>query len=967
MKKGIWLISLVVVLVISMVASGCSAPPPVTTLTPEGTAVINTDFSTVKAAETAPKAVEKAKRITTPKEFFGHELGEDYFLANNTQISAYWEKLGQESNRIKVVQFGVSSYGRPMEMAIVTSPSNLARLDHYKEISKRLALAEGLTDDEARALAAEGKPVVWIDAGMHGSEVAVAQALAQMVYRMASENDDETLRILDDVIFLAVLSNPDGLELCPNWYMNDHATGLPQEDPLKRSSSGLPIQYQKYIGHDNNREYYTIYMPEEQAIARVLFSEWFPQIVYNQHQSGPRGTVLYVGAMRDPLNYNLDSLQFSLMENLSSAVHKRFIDEGKRGATCRSGASYALWYCGGLRTSASFHNQVGILSEITGTPTPSAGRIAYTRERGNEEYWQKFVPTNDYPFPIPPPKEWHLAQAVDYLISADLAHLDYASRNSDKVLFAIYRMGKNSIERGSQDNWTWNPRNIANFLKAVPDYQDRTYEELVSMTQKDARGYIIPSDQTDFLTSIKFVNSLLRANVQVLRATQDFEVEGKTYPSGSFIVKTAQAFRPCVMDAFEPLWYPDDIECPGMAPTAPYDMAGYTLAFQMGIKFDSIYEDFNGPFEKVTLEEWTGAAWADEVKPPAGIPISEEAAGYLLSHEVNDSFIAVNRLMANGEEVYWLKNELQIDGKTYPAGTMYIPSTPSVLPLLQELAGEKGLNFEATASTPTGDAFLLTEPRVGLVDKYGSSKSEGWTEWMLDQFEFPVQVVYPQELDAGNLNANYDVLIFEHGYIPKWDSGPPPVPDPLDYPPEYRDRLGSISAQITVPELINFLEAGGTILTIGSSAIRLGDYDDLDLPISNYLVDEDGDPLPKEVYYVPGSVLEVRVDNSLPIACGMPENVNVYFSNSPVWEITEPGDDISAIAWFDSSSPLRSGFGWGQAALEDGVTGIQAQVGDGTLFMFGPTINFRGQSHGTFKFFFNGIYSSIMGAPVTLQ
>jgi len=241
-------------------------------------------------------------RITTPQEFFGYEIGEDYFLANYTQTYAYWKKLDRESNRIKVEHFGTTSgleqpfqdppYQRPMIYAIITSPENHARLAYYKNIAKRLALAEGLTADEARALAKKGKAVVWIDAALHATEVASTQSLIQMVYRMASQNDEETLRILDDCIFLAVLSNPDGLELVANWYMNDHITGLPQTDPLKRSTSSLPVLYQKYVAHDNNRDFYTYYQSEAQALGRLWFYEFFPQIIYCQHQSGPSGLVL---------------------------------------------------------------------------------------------------------------------------------------------------------------------------------------------------------------------------------------------------------------------------------------------------------------------------------------------------------------------------------------------------------------------------------------------------------------------------------------------------------------------------------------------------------------------------------------------------------------------------------------------------------------------------------------------------
>jgi hypothetical protein len=480
------------------------------------------------------------------------------------------------------------------------------------------------------------------------------------------------------------------------------------------------------------------------------------------------------------------------------------------------------------------------------------------------------------------------------------------------------------------------------------------------MTPKDPRGYIIPSDQSDFQTAIKLCNMLLRAGVAVHRATQDFVVGGKAYPKGSLIVKADQAYRPCVRDAFEPLWHPMDIAYPGASPTAPYDVAGYTMAYQTGIKFDSISEAFDGPFEKVTLKHWNGAKWLDEIKPPAGIPIDAGAVGYLLSHEINDSFVAVNRLMAIGADVYWLRSPLSMNGKTYPTGTMYIPNTASVRPLLQQLAKEKGLNFEAATSKPTGDAFQLKPVRIGVADVYGGSSAEGWTQWMLEQFEFPIQLVYPQEVDAGNLIAKYDVLIFEDGFIPNWStSGNCNPPDTTNYAPQYKDMVGSYRAKCISPSLIEFMNAGGVILTIGTST-RLGLYPDIALPIVNAV-----SGYPRTDYYVPGSVLNAAVDNSQIVAWGMEERVNLFIDGSPIYNITASDPRLAPISWFDSTTPLISGWAIGQDKLINTLPLLQAQIGDGMLFLFGPDIDFRAQPHGCYKLIFNGIYYGGL-VPVTL-
>jgi hypothetical protein len=180
---------------------------------------------------------------------------------------------------------------------------------------------------------------------------------------------------------------------------------------------------------------------------------------------------------------------------------------------------------------------------------------------------------------------------------------------------------------------------------------------------RDPRAFILPADQPDFPTATKFVNALIKGGVTIHRATQSFQVGGKTYPAGSYVVKTAQAFRPHVMDMFEPQDHPNDFQYPGGPPIPPYDNAGYTLAFQMGVQFDRILDGVEGPFEKIS-----GFA-----KPIPG-RVSQSGNGYYLSHRTNDSFIAINRLLKSGEEVLWVKEPQKIGNRTYEAGTFFISS-----------------------------------------------------------------------------------------------------------------------------------------------------------------------------------------------------------------------------------------------------------------------------------------------------
>ena len=920
----------------------------------------------------AGAGLEAQGRITTSKEFLGFAAGDDYTLANYTQLQGYWAKLDQESDRMKVVEIGKTAEGRPMIMAIVTSPENHKKLDRYKEISRTLARAEGITDDQARKLAAEGKAIVWIDGGLHGTECVNAQGLFEYAYRMVSKNDPETLRILNDVILLLVPANPDGMELVANWYMRE-------SDPKKRTTSGLPRLYQKYVGHDNNRDSYNNSQPETEAISRQMYIEWFPQIMYNQHQTGPAGSVLFIAPFRDPFNYNQDPLVPMGLELVGGAIHTRFIAENKPGAVLRNAAGFSTWFNGGVRTTAGFHNQVGILSEIIGNPTPVTIPLVPSR----------LLPNGSQPFPIGPTQVWHQSQSIEYLMTANLAILDVASRYRDEWLFRMYKMGKNAIERGSQDYWTLTPKKLATLQEAVAKTVGRPQsagdaagtqgyfgftapippkllETIRTKEGRDPRGFILSADQPDFLTATKFINALLKSGVVVHRATKEFAVAGKTYPAGSFVVKAAQAFRPHVIDMFEPQDHPDDIPYPGGPPTPPYDVTGWTLAYQMGVAFDRILDGFDGPFEQVP----------DVIRTmPAGkVGAAKGAVGYLIDHRLNDAFTATNRLLAAKEQVYWLKAPLTSGGKTYPAGTIYIPAAKTTRAVVEKLAAEIGVSVDAVTVKPAGEALKLRPLRIGVWDMYGGSMPAGWIRFLLDQW-FPTQyeVVFAPALDAGNLNAKYDVLVFASGGIPAIGGGRRGGGGggaaPTNIPAEFQGQVGRVSVEKTVPALKQFAENGGTIIAIGSSTSVAQHFG---LPVTDALVERTPAgaerPLPGAKYFVPGSVLQVAVDTTNPLAYGMPAHADVFFENSPVFKL---GPDASLkgvrpVAWFDTEQPLRSGWAWGQSYLKDGVVAVEASVGKGRVFLFGPEVTFRAQPHGTFKLLFNGIYAG-SATPATLR
>ena len=594
-----------------------------------------------------------------------------------------------------------------------------------------------MSREEARQLAEEGKAIIWIDGGLHATEVLGAAQLTEMIYRLNEYTDSETTRVLDDVVILATHANPDGMTLVSDWYMRT-------DDPMARSTSGVPVLYNKYAGHDNNRDFYMAALAETQNMNRSMYREWFPQVVYNHHQTGPQGTVMFAPPFRDPPNHYLDPLIITSLDRVGSAMHQRFVLEGKGGTTMRSGASYSTWWNGGLRTTPYFKNMIGLLTETIGHPTPIEIPFIPGRQ----------MPKGDIPLPVEP-GPWHFRQSVEYSQTANWAVLDYASRNADHLLFNIWQMGQNSIERGNTDSWTTLPFEIDAAAEAMDRGTRDDWERILrDPADRDPRGFIIPRDQRDFPTATKFVNTLLYNGVDVHRASRDFMVAGTSYPAGSYIVKGDQAFRPHVLDMFEKQQHPNDFAFPGAPPTAPYDNTGWTLAWQMGVEYDRVMEGFDGPFEVVSD--------IIEASPAGVVANADGARGYVVDH-INDAFVAVNRTLAAGDDAWWYTEEITAGGQAFPVGAFYLEAERDVI---ERLAEEKGLDFVGVRERPAGNAMQLEPVKIALWDQYGGSMPSGWTRMILEDFEFDFDVLFPPDfvnVEQGRPSSSYSSALRSFG------------------------------------------------------------------------------------------------------------------------------------------------------------------------------------------------------------
>lgn len=862
-----------------------------------------------------------AQQITSPKEHFGFQIGDDYQLATFTETEQYFKKLDQQSDRLLYTVIGKTEEGRDQCMLIISSPENLKNLEEFKNISTKLAHAE-LSEEEARALAQKGKSIVWIDGGLHSNEVVGTHQLIQTAYLLASSNDLETKNILENSIVLMVHANPDGQELISNWYMRE-------KTPEKRSGNYVPVLYQKYAGHDNNRDFFMLNLKESQNMARQLFVEWIPQIMYNHHQTAPAGAVVAGAPYRDPFNYVFDPILMSGIDALGAAMSSRLNAEGKPGYTAKDGSVFSTWYNGGLRTTTYFHNMMGLLTEMIGNPTPFEIPLVPNR----------LIPNNDTQNPVIP-QVWHFQQSIDYSVSLNYAVLNYASRYKDEVLYNMFRMGKNSIERGSKDFWPLSPSKVAvidtAFQQAkrkdpkIENNREAERKLLGSLFEnkslRDPRGFIIPADQADFVKATDFVNALIQNGIDIQQATADFTVNGKQYGKNSYIIKTDQAFRPHILDMFEPQDHPDDFQYPGGPPIPPYDAAGWTLAYLMDVKFDRILEDFNGPFQNLTNGKVIQLA---ELAKPKG--------KYLrLPATINESFRVSNDLLKQGKNVW----------RDESNGDIYVENNANVK-----------LIFPAEASNSLPKQNKKIKPlRIALWDTYGGSMPSGWLRFLMEKYHYNFEVIYAPDIDKGNLNAKYDVIIFPGNSIPRFNSNPNassyygrmPAEAPENIPSPFKERWGRLTEQKSIPVLKSFLENGGKIVTIGSSS-DLAEH--LELGVENHLVDAQHKDLKRTEFYTPGSVLTAKVAKGSASTWGYNDEIDIYYSNDNLYKIKNT--NIKPLMWFDSEKVLKSGWSWGQKYLKDGVIAFEAPVGKGKLVSFGNDINFRAQTHGTFKLLFN--------------
>jgi hypothetical protein len=854
--------------------------------------------------------VERIMPAISPKEYLGFAPGDDRKLASWSEITGYLRKLSEGARRIRWVDMGESTEGRPFYYLTIASPETLAHLDEYTTVQARLADPRGLDEEEAAALTAKGKTIVLISCSIHATEVGASQMSVELAYELETREDPRVQEILDNVILLFVPSlNPDGLDMVVDWYKK--TLGTPYE------GTPPPFIYQKYAGHDNNRDWFMLNLVENRLTVEKIHNVWHPNIVYDLHQMGDLGFRLFLPPFMDPYDPNVDYILRQEVAELGLHMMGEVLAEGKTGVSCLN--TYDAF--APSRAYQHYHGGVRILSEAASV------RLATPVSRKKDE----LRPTRDgadpreaaWNHPAPwPGGEWHLRDIVDYDKIAAFACLSHAAKNRGLWVSNFYKLSKRAVER------------------------------------KDPYAYVLPAEQRDPVALHELLKVLADGLVEIHKATDSFEVDGAVFGKGSYVVKLAQPYGAYAKTLLEIQKYPDLRQYPGGPPKLPYDVTGHTLPLMMGVKAYLAKKSFDACLEKVDkLEKPQGgiatgglaacacrgaAGPAATVSGGAASADATDKAGAVagacqwlaIPPAVNASAKVVNDLLARGREVYRTAVSFRDGGDMVPAGTFVVPA--SALYAVEESCRKHGVTA-SELGTLKSPKILLRRPRVAVYKSYRGIAGEGWLRYVLEEYGFPYESVTNQRVRKGCLRADFDTIII------------PSQPAVLIaegnrsgmYPPEYTGGFGPEGKDAVAA----FIEQGGTAVFIDAAAAWA--VSQLGLPATNVVADKK----PQE-FFVPGSILKTIVDTEHPLGFGLPREMPVAFEMSSAWDAGEG----AVVARYPATDPLLSGWLLGGQFILNKAALVEFPVGEGRAVLVGFHPYFRAQARGTYKTIFNAIY-----------
>ena len=842
-------------------------------------------FALVAAAVLPSPGVAQAP--PRPSDVLGFEVGADRTLADWGQITGYFARLAASSASVALDTLGATTNGQPMIMAVISSPRNIARLGEIRTAQARLADPRTLLPDEERRLLETQPSVILIQGNIHGSEIAASQMAMTLAYRLAT--NDTLQRALEQTVVLLIPSaNPDGEQIITEWYRRGLGTAW--------EGGPVPWLYHPYVGHDNNRDWFMVTQRETRLVTDVLYRQWFPEILYDVHQMYAEGARLFVPPFVDPINPNVDPLIVRAIGHIGAEMALALQARGKRGVA--DGVIYDLWWHGGARSTPTRHNMIGVLTEAASvriaTPIVQTPADLKGHERGLPRYERRMN------FPDPwPGGTWRLGDIVEYELIASEALVRMASQQREDYIRNFIALGRKAVHLGETES---------------------------------PRAYVIPVDQPDRSAVERLVEVLRLGGVTVDRRPGGLLADGRLLGE-SYVVPMAQPYRAHAKDLLEIQRFPRLPKYPGGPVERPYDVAGWTLPLQLGVR----------------------AIAVDSLKtaraPAASCRASASGSLVALDPRDTENYRVVIAALRRGAVIRRLTSPVPACGGAFPAGAFVVERSA-----MRGMAPGR-LTAVSSGQARSGSAPLRL-PRAALYRPWTANADEGWTRWVFDQFGVPYTSVTDSVVRAGALRDQFDLLIVPDMSLREARDGMLAT----SVPPQYAGGLGASG----LASLSAFVHAGGTLVTFDRAAELA--MAAVDLPVARVSVPPRSDDWEEEdraadttasraePLYAPGSILRVLIDRTHPVAYGMQDTAAVYFTNSVSFDVPSPGG-LRVIAHYPARAQdiLLSGFLQGGDAIAGKAAAVEATVGRGRVIMFGFRPQYRGQSYGTFKMVFNAL------------
>lgn len=858
-------------------------------------------------------AQSAATPLVTPQAFLGFPVGADNKLARWDKIVEYMRLAAAGSPRVRVRDLGKTTNGNPFVSVEIASAETMKNLERFKGLQRKLYFQGGAPSAAERdEIFRAGKAVVAVTCNIHSTEIGSSQMVLELVHRLATEDSPLVRKILDNVILVLVPSlNPDGQIMVTDWFNKNVGT--------EYEASPLPWLYQPYVGHDNNRDMYMFTQRESQLTANLLWHDWFPAVWLDEHQQGNAGARIFVMPATDPINPNVHPLIYRWNGILGQAQAAALEAAGKDGIIYNS--TYTNFWQGAMAWSGWWHNQVGLLTEVAsarvaapveqrkatpGAPPPAAPEGDFQAQARR----QLDAPNQ----PLPPPRDitprteyprpwmggrWTLRDIVDYELIATMGLLEAAADQREALVRQVYEVNRATVETGAKS---------------------------------DPAAVVIPvGSQYDPHAAVRLAEKLRIGGVEVWRAQAAFEADGKSYPAGTLVVPLNQVFGRYAKDLLEKQTYPEVRRTPSSPPEPPYDVTAWSLGMQMGV---------TTVFVKNPVPETARLARLDTVTPLAG-SVEGNGARFIFDYKGADAAIAINRLLKDGAAVSFERT----------SGGTRVVATGVARKRVETLAAELGLTVHADAgkaagSTPQGRnaaAVAINAPRVGLYQPWTANMDEGWTRWVLEQFEFAPTPLHNADIKAGALRQRFDAIVLA-------DQQARDIMEGLEAKairPEYRGGIGEEGLQ----SLKAFVADGGTLVMLGSSTeLAIQKWP---IPVRNL---KRG--LSRDQHFAPGTILRVQVDTASPLGAGVPADTTGFYNNSPFFELSEgfASQRATVVARYPNTDLVASGWVKGEDLMAGRAAIVQVEMNPGRLVLFGLRPQHRAQTHATFPLLFNALY-----------